>query len=155
MFRLINLEALTVLAYSFWDYVFRLIYLENLTDLAYSFRDSKNFRFSIPCIFQLIILRITNRCHVFQYSLLYVTTLHVSLLYQPIIRGIPSCCYLLQHGSCGSWRKSACVWFFRCSTTSKAQDARGHTPSNALTKWQQVTTARDSSDDGLIEARTM
>ena len=27
-------------------------------------------------------------------SLLYVSTLHVSGLYQPIIRGIPSCCYL-------------------------------------------------------------
>ena len=32
-------------------------------------------------------------------SLLYVSTLHVSGLYQPIIRGIHSCCYLLPPGS--------------------------------------------------------
>ena len=42
-------------------------------------------------------------------SLLYVSTLHVSGLYQPIIRGIPSCCYLLPLGSCGAWHMSACV----------------------------------------------
>ena len=46
-------------------------------------------------------------------SLLYVSTLHVSGLYQPIIRGIPSCCYLLPLGSYGAWRMSACVWVFR------------------------------------------
>ena len=61
-----------------------------------------------------IILRITNRCHFFcNISLLYVSTLHVSGLYQPIIRGIHSCCYLLPLGSCGAWRMSACVWVFR------------------------------------------
>ena len=50
-------------------------------------------------------------------SLLYVSTLHVSGLYQPIIRGIPSCCYVLPLGSCGAWRMSACVWVFRCSAS--------------------------------------
>jgi len=35
-------------------------------------------------------------------SLLYVSTLHVSGLYQPIIRSIPSCCYLLPLGSYNS-----------------------------------------------------
>jgi len=65
-----------------------------------------------------IILRITNRCHFFcNISLLYVSTLHVSGLYQPIIRGIPSCCYLLPLGSCGAWHMSACVWVYRCSRT--------------------------------------
>jgi hypothetical protein len=47
-------------------------------------------------------------------SLLYVSTLHVSGLYRPIIRGIPSCCLLLPLGSCGAWRLSACVWVLRC-----------------------------------------
>jgi len=66
-----------------------------------------------------IILRFTNRCHFFcNISLLYVSTLHVSGLYQPIIKGIPSCCYLLPLGSCGAWLMSACVWVFRCEQTT-------------------------------------
>jgi len=40
-------------------------------------------------------------------------------------------------------------------TTSKDPDARGRTPSTTWTKWQQVATAGDTPDDGLIEARKM
>jgi len=43
MFRLIHLEPLTVLHYSFRDSDFRLINLETLIFLAYSFRDFKCF----------------------------------------------------------------------------------------------------------------
>ena len=39
--------------------------------------------------------------------------------------------------------------------SSKDPDARGHTPSTIWTKWQQVATAGDTPDDGLIEARNM
>jgi len=41
VFRLINLEPLTVLNYYFRDWDFRLINLGSLTILAYSFGDSK------------------------------------------------------------------------------------------------------------------
>jgi len=62
----------------------------------------------------MFMLRFTNWCDFCNISLLYVSTLHVSGLYRPIIRGIPSCCLLLPLGSCGAWRLSACVWVLRC-----------------------------------------
>jgi len=43
VFRLINLESLTVLAYSLETLKFRLIKLESLTLMAYFFRDSNCF----------------------------------------------------------------------------------------------------------------
>ena len=49
-------------------------------------------------------------------------------------------------------------YMFRASispSSSKDPDARGHTPSTTWTKWQQIATAVNTPDDGLIEARNM